>query len=72
MQRLINSDSTAIELWRPINLRTPEDGNSTFSETSVRNSATWYKVPEDTFNFLRRESIKQDSAVGTSIIITTY
>jgi hypothetical protein len=35
---------------KPINLRTPEDGDSTFYETSVQNSATWYKVPEDIFN----------------------
>jgi hypothetical protein len=46
MERLSNSVSTVIQLRKPINLRTPEDGDDTFSETSVQNSATRYKVPE--------------------------
>jgi hypothetical protein len=37
-------------LWKPIDLRTTEDGDSSFSETSVRNIAARYKVSEDIFN----------------------
>jgi hypothetical protein len=33
-----------------INIRIPEDGEGTFSETSVRNSATLYKATEDIYN----------------------
>jgi hypothetical protein len=33
-----------------MNLRTPEDGDITFSETSLRNNAKRYKFPEDIFN----------------------
>jgi hypothetical protein len=39
--------STAIRLWKPINLKTLEDGDDTFSETAVRTNATQYEVPED-------------------------
>jgi hypothetical protein len=44
----LNGNTTA----EPVTLRTPEDGDSTFSETSVRNSATLYRVPEDINNLL--------------------
>jgi hypothetical protein len=37
----------------PINLRNPEDGDDTFSEPSVRASATRYKVSKYIFNRLR-------------------
>jgi hypothetical protein len=37
----INSVSTVIQLWKYIDLKTPEDGDDTFSKTSVRTSATW-------------------------------
>jgi hypothetical protein len=37
-----NSVSTVIQLWALINLRTPEEGDSMFSETLVQYSATWY------------------------------
>jgi hypothetical protein len=50
MKRLSNGVSMIIQLWKPINLRNPEDGDDTFPETSVQASVTWYKVPEDTFN----------------------
>jgi hypothetical protein len=49
-ERISNSVSTAIQLWKPINLRNPEDGDDTFSETSVQTSATRYNIPEDIFN----------------------
>jgi hypothetical protein len=35
----VNSVSMVIQLWKPIKLRTPENGDSTFSKTSGRNSA---------------------------------
>jgi hypothetical protein len=41
------SVSTIIQLWKYINLRNPEDGDDTFSETLGHASATRYKVPED-------------------------
>jgi hypothetical protein len=49
MERLSNSVSMVIQLWKHINLRTPEDGDDTFSEMSVGTSAIWYKVPEGIF-----------------------
>jgi hypothetical protein len=40
-----------IQLWKCIkHLKNPEDGDSTFSETSVRAIATRYQVHEDIFN----------------------
>jgi hypothetical protein len=50
MVRLRNSVSMAMQLWKPINLRIPEDGDSTFSKTLIQNSAIQYEVPEDIFN----------------------
>jgi hypothetical protein len=38
--------SAVIQLWKPINLSTPEDEHDTFSETSVPTSTTGYKVSE--------------------------
>jgi hypothetical protein len=49
-----------IQLWKPINLRNPEEGNDTFSETSVRVSATWYKITEDIFNLYSRMTINDE------------
>jgi hypothetical protein len=43
---MISSDPTVTQLWSPITLRSPEDGDDTFSKTSVRTRATQYKVPE--------------------------
>jgi hypothetical protein len=50
MERLSNSDSMVTQLWNTITLRNPEDGDNTFSKTSVRTRATQYKVPEDIYN----------------------
>jgi hypothetical protein len=50
MDRLFNSDSTATELRNPIILRNSEDGSDMFSETSIMTTATWYKVPEGSYN----------------------
>jgi hypothetical protein len=61
---------TYLQLWKPINLRTPEDGGNTFSETSVRNSATRYEVPEDIYNWHCRESNPEDSVLRTLIVST--
>jgi hypothetical protein len=47
MERLSNSVTTVIHLWKLIYLRIPEDGDSMFSETSVLTSATRNKVAED-------------------------
>jgi hypothetical protein len=44
MERLSNNVSTVIQLQKPINPRTPEDGDNTFSETLVQTNATRYKV----------------------------
>jgi hypothetical protein len=41
-----NCVSTVIQLSKPINLKDPEDGGSTFSEKLGRNRATWCKAPE--------------------------
>jgi hypothetical protein len=50
MERLSKNVSTAIQLWKSINLRTPEGGEDTFSETAVRTFGTRYKFPEDILN----------------------
>jgi hypothetical protein len=50
--------------------RTPEDGDSTFSETLVPNSVTRYIVPEDMYNGHCRESIPEDRVLRTLIIPT--
>jgi hypothetical protein len=50
MEKLSNSVSAVIQMWKAINLRNSEDGDDTFSETSVQTSATRYKVPEWIFN----------------------
>jgi hypothetical protein len=50
MKMLINNYSTVTQLWNPIALRKFEDGDDTFSETSVVTSATEYKVSEDIYN----------------------
>jgi hypothetical protein len=50
MERLISSDYAVTDLWNPITLSNPEDGDDIFSETSVLTTATRYIVPEDTYN----------------------
>jgi hypothetical protein len=50
MERLSNSVSAAIQMWKPINFRNPDDGDDTISETSARVSTTRYNVLEDNFN----------------------
>jgi hypothetical protein len=50
MERLSNSDSTATQLWNPIRLKNPEDGNDTFSETSVGTKAIRHEVPGGIYN----------------------
>jgi hypothetical protein len=52
MEGLSNSVSTVIQLWKAVNLRIAEVGETTFSETSVRNNAAQYKFPDDIFNRL--------------------
>jgi hypothetical protein len=44
--RFIKSDCTVTQMWNTVTLRGPDDGDDTFSETSVRTRATRYKVPE--------------------------
>jgi hypothetical protein len=41
-----------------------------FSEMLVWNSATWYKAPEDIYNWHHHESIQADSVLRTLIINT--
>jgi hypothetical protein len=50
-----------LETYHP---KTPEDADDTFSETSVRNSATRYKLL-DIFNWDYRESIPEDIVLRT-------
>jgi hypothetical protein len=38
------------KLWNSITLRSPEDGDDTFSETSVSTRATRYEVPGGIYN----------------------
>jgi hypothetical protein len=71
MEGLSNSVSTVIQLCKLINLSTPEDEHSKFSETSVRTSATQYKVSEDIYNWYRRESIPEDIVLRT-LTVTLY
>jgi hypothetical protein len=52
MERLNNCVSMVIQLWKPINLTNPEDGDDMFSETSVQTIAIWYKVPKGIFNLI--------------------
>jgi hypothetical protein len=59
--------NTTVETYQ---LKSPEDGDSTFSETSVRNGATWHKVPADTYNRYRRESFPEDIVLRTLIATT--
>jgi hypothetical protein len=35
MERLSKSDSTVTQLWNPVTLRNPEDGDDTFSKMLV-------------------------------------
>jgi hypothetical protein len=57
-EELVLASSGMLSRWRfhgntdmeTSQLRTTENGDSTFSETSVRNSATRYKAPEDIYN----------------------
>jgi hypothetical protein len=50
MERLVNNDSTVTQMWNPISLRAPVDGDDMFSETLVHMRATQYKAPEDICN----------------------
>jgi hypothetical protein len=52
-----------MQLWKPTNLRNPEDGDDTFSATSIQANATRYKVPEDIFNWYHRKVIPEDSGL---------
>jgi hypothetical protein len=66
MRRLSNSVCTVMELWKSIkHAKNLEDGDSTFSETSVQASTTWYQVQEGIFNWHRRESIPEDCGLPT-------
>jgi hypothetical protein len=64
-RKLSNSISTLTQPWQPINLSNPEDADDTFSETSVRTRATWFKVPEGIYH---RESIPEGIALPPLII----
>jgi hypothetical protein len=64
----MDSDSTATQLWNPINPRSPEDGGDMFSETSVLTIATWYKVPEGIYNCYDQEIIPKDGVLEPLIV----
>jgi hypothetical protein len=49
LEKLSNSVFTVMHLWKPINLGTRGHEGDIFSETSVRTSATRYKLPQDIF-----------------------
>jgi hypothetical protein len=63
MERLSNSVSMVLQLCKPVNLKNFEGEEGTFSETSVRTRATWYKAPDDilsiTSMFWVQEKAKQ-------------
>jgi hypothetical protein len=68
MLPLSTSVSSVTQMWKSIrHLTNPEDGGSTFSETSVRASVTRYQVHEDIFNWYRRESSLEISCLQTII-----
>jgi hypothetical protein len=50
MVRLSKSVSTAIQLWKSINIRSPLDGEHTFSETSIQTSFTRHEELEGICN----------------------
>jgi hypothetical protein len=60
MERPNKGDSTVTQLWNSTILSNPEDGDDTFTETSVGTRATWYKVPEGIYNWYCHESILED------------
>jgi hypothetical protein len=51
MEGLSNGICTVIQLWKPINVKNPEDGDDTCSETSDRTSAKRHKVPDGVFSY---------------------
>jgi hypothetical protein len=53
-----------LSLYQHITLKNPEDGEETFSETSVRCRPTLRKVPEGFYNRFSRKSIPEDSGLG--------
>jgi hypothetical protein len=68
MGRLSNNVSAVIQLWTRIKyLKKSENGDSTFSETSVRASATRYQIHEDIFNWHRPKSSPKDGDFPTLI-----
>jgi hypothetical protein len=46
MEELSNSDSSIPHMPNTVTLSNPECGDDTFSETLVRTTATWSKIPE--------------------------
>jgi hypothetical protein len=50
VDRLINRNSMVTQLWNLITVRNPEDGDDTFSETSVRTRPEWHEAPEVIYN----------------------
>jgi hypothetical protein len=59
------SSSNPLGSIHPAYLKNPEDGDSTFSETSVRANAIRYHIHEDTFNWHCRENFPEDTGLQT-------
>jgi hypothetical protein len=59
MVRLINSDSTIMQLWSPITLRHPEDEGDIFSEMSVLSKATLCNTQELVYQDLFKSITKE-------------
>jgi hypothetical protein len=68
MEGLSNSVTTVIQLWEPLSLSKPEDGDDTFSETLVRAITTRYKVAEYISNWHHCESNPEVSGIPILVV----
>jgi hypothetical protein len=63
MEKLMNSDSTVMQLWNPITPRNSEDEGDMFSEMLVLTRVTWYKATEDLYKCYHHENIAEDGVL---------
>jgi hypothetical protein len=75
MERPINSDFTITQLWNHVTIKSPEDEEDTFSETSDSSRTTRYKVTEYIYNSSKLLNLPGRQLSGTryaSVFITIY